>query len=36
MKMKRGKTEESGFRENSSPMESEEESFLEELDLDDE
>lgn len=33
--MKRGKTEESGFKENSSSMENEEASFLEELDLDD-
>ncbi len=36
MNTKRGKMEESGFKENRSPMENEEESFLEELDLDDE
>lgn len=36
MNIKRGKIEESGFKENHSPMENEEESFLEELELDDE
>ena len=34
MKMKRGKTEDGGLKENHSSMENEEASFLEELDLD--
>lgn len=34
--MKRGKIEEGGFKGNHSSIENEEESFLEELDLDDE
>ena len=34
--MKRGKIEESGFKENHSSMENDEEDFFEELELDDE